>query len=48
MTVTPTADKVIACSAAGGGVEESLQLGEAVVTSGARGHTGFAQTSNRL
>lgn len=48
VTVTPTADKVIAWSAAGGGVQESLQPGESVVTSGARGHTGFAQTSTRL
>ena len=48
VTVTPTADKVIAWSAVGGGVEESLQPGESVVTSGARGHTGFVQTSNRL
>ncbi len=48
VTVTPTADKVIAWSAAGGGVEESLQPGESVVTSGARGHTGFVQTSTRL
>ena len=48
VTITPTTDKVIAWSAAGGGVEESLQPGESVVTSGARGHTGFVQTSNRL
>jgi hypothetical protein len=48
VTVTPTADKVIAWSAAGGGVEESLQPGESVVASGARGHTGFVQTSTRL
>ena len=48
VTITPTADKVIAWSAAGGGVEESLHPGESVVTSGARGHTGFVQTSNRL
>lgn len=48
VTVTPTADKVIAWSAAGGGVEESLQPGESVVTSGSRGHTGFAHTSDRL
>ncbi|MCS6289978.1 MAG: hypothetical protein H8K10_13530 [Nitrospira sp.] len=48
VTVTPTADKVIAWSAAGGGIEESLQPGESVITSGARGHTGFVQTSNRL
>ena len=48
VTVTPTADKVIAWSAAGGGIEESLQPGESVVTSGARGHTGFVQTSTRL
>jgi hypothetical protein len=47
VTVTPTADKVIAWSAAGGGIEESLQPGESVVTSGARGHTGFVQTSNQ-
>jgi len=48
VTITPTTDKVIAWSAVGGGVEESLQPGESVVTSGARGHTGFVQTSNRL
>ena len=48
VTVSPTAGKVIAWSAAGGGVEESLEPGESVVTSGARGHTGFVQTSNRL
>ena len=48
VTITPTADKVIAWSAAGGGVEESLEPGESVVTSGARGHTGFVQTSSRL
>ena len=48
VTVTPTAGKVIAWSAAGGGVEEPLEPGEAVVTSGARGHTGFVQTSSRL
>ena len=48
VTIMPTTDKVIAWSAAGGGVEESLQPGESVVTSGARGHTGFVQTSNRL
>lgn len=48
VTVTPTADKVIAWAAAGGGVEESLEPGESVVTSGARGHTGFVQTSSRL
>ena len=48
VTITPTADKVIAWSAAGGGVEESLQPGESVVASGARGHTGFVQTSTRL
>ena len=48
VTITPTTDKVIAWSAAGGGVEESLQPGESVVASGARGHTGFVQTSNRL
>lgn len=48
VTVTPTAEKVIAWSAAGGGVEESLQPGESLVTSGSRGHTGFAQTSDRL
>lgn len=48
VTITPTTDKVIAWSTAGGGVEESLQPGESVVTSGARGHTGFVQTSNRL
>jgi len=35
VTVTPTADKVIAWSAAGGGVEESLEPGESVVTYGA-------------
>lgn len=48
VTITPTDGKVIAWSAAGGGVEESLEPGEKVVTSGARGHTGFVQTSNRL
>lgn len=48
VTVTPTADKLIAWSAAGGGGEEALQPGEAVITSEARGHTGFVQTSNRL
>lgn len=48
VTVTPTADKLIAWSAAGGGVEESLEPGEAVIASSARGHTGFAQTSTRL
>ncbi|MCS6265295.1 MAG: hypothetical protein H8K11_16205 [Nitrospira sp.] len=48
VTVTPTADKVIAWSAAGGGVEESLEPGESVITSSAKGHTGFVQTSTRL
>lgn len=48
VTVTPTTDKVIAWSAAGGGVEESLQPGESIVTSGSRGHTGFVQTTHRL
>jgi len=48
VTVTPTADKVIAWSAAGGGVEESLQPGESIVTSGSRGHTGYVQTTYRL
>ncbi len=48
VTVTPTADKLIAWSAAGGGVEESLEPGESVITSSARGHTGFVQTSVRL
>jgi len=48
VTITPTADKVIAWSAAGGGVEESLEPGESVITSSAKGHTGFVQTSTRL
>lgn len=48
VTITPTADKLIAWSAAGGGIEESLEPGESVVSSDARGHTGFVQTSTRL
>ena len=48
VTITPTDGKVIAWPAAGGGVEESLEPGESVITSGARGHTGFVQTSSRL
>lgn len=48
VTVTITAGKLIAWSAAGGGVEESLEPGESVITSGARGHTGFVQTTTRL
>lgn len=48
VTVTPTTEKVIAWSAAGGGVEESLQPGEAIVSSSSRGHTGFVHTSHRL
>lgn len=48
VTVTATPGKVIAWSAAGGGVEESLQAGESIVTSGSRGHTGFVHTSHRL
>lgn len=48
VTVTPTTDKLIAWSAAGGGIEESLQSGESVIISKARGHTGFVQTSTRL
>jgi len=48
VTITSTADKLIAWPAAGGGIEESLKPGESVVRSGARGHTGFAQTSTRL
>lgn len=48
VTVTATPGKVIAWSAAGGGVEESLQTGESIVTSGSRGHTGFVHTSHRL
>lgn len=49
MTVTPPADKLIAWLAAGGGVEEAaLQPGESVITSEARGHRGFVQTSTRL
>lgn len=48
VTVTPMPEKVIAWSAAGGGVEESLQPGESIVTSGSRGHTGFVHTSHRL
>ena len=48
VTVTPTSEKVIAWSAAGGGVEESLQPGESIVPSGSRGHTGFVHTSHRL
>ncbi len=48
VTITPTDSKVIAWSAAGGGVEESLQPNETVISSAARGHTGFVQTSSRL
>ena len=48
VTITPTGGKVIAWSAAGGGIEESLKPNESVISSAARGHTGFVQTSNRL
>lgn len=48
VTITPADGKVIAWSAAGGGVEESLEPGESIVSSEARGHTGFVQTTSRL
>ena len=41
-------DKIVALSASGSGGEESLGVNETVVTTGARGFTGFAQTTNRL
>lgn len=46
--VTVMKDKVVALSASGSGGEESLGVHETVVTTGARGFTGFAQTTNRL
>jgi len=46
--VTVMKDKIVALSAGGSGGEESLGVNETVVTTGARGHTGFAQTTNRL
>ncbi len=48
VTITPTDGKVIAWPAAGGGIEESLKPNESVISSAARGHTGFVQTSSRL
>lgn len=46
--VTVMKDKIGALSASGSGGEESLGVNETVVTTGARGFTGFAQTTNRL
>ncbi|MCS6294430.1 MAG: hypothetical protein H8J66_15270 [Nitrospira sp.] len=46
--VTVMKDKIVALSASGGGGEESLGVNETVVTTGARGFTGFAQTTSRL
>ena len=46
--VTVLKDKIVALSAGGSGGEESLGVNETVVTTGARGFTGFAQTSTRL
>jgi hypothetical protein len=46
--VTVVNEKVVALSGGGSGIEESLGMGETVVSSDARGQTGFAQTSSRL
>ena len=46
--ITVTHDKVIALPAGGGAIEEGLAVNEAVGTTGARGQSGFAQTSDRL
>ncbi len=46
--VTVMKDKIVALSASGGGGEDSLGVNETVVTTGARGFTGFAQTTTRL
>ncbi len=46
--VTVMKDKIVALSAGGSGGEESLGVNETVVTTGAHGFTGFAQTTNRL
>ena len=46
--VTVTKDKIVALSSSGSGGEEALGVNETVVTIGARGFTGFAQTTNRL
>ncbi|MDP1770384.1 MAG: hypothetical protein Q8L74_16485 [Nitrospirota bacterium] len=48
VTVAVMQGKVIALPSSGTGMEESLGLNETVIVTEARGHTAFAQTSNRL
>lgn len=46
--VTVLKEKVVALPSSGSGVEEALGMSEEVVKTGARGPTGFIQTSDRL